>query len=122
MQSGLRCMPESSATVEDVLLAFAEQVGLRRYWAQKVRTGPSPRRGVLVRSPRRRGWRRMQLAVNELIMRGRMSEAPGLNSPVMLRELAEALQQMATGCSPGIDGLPVDFYKRFWECIGSDFH
>ncbi|KAJ8398143.1 hypothetical protein AAFF_G00429870 [Aldrovandia affinis] len=45
-----------------------------------------------------------------------------LNSPVTLWELMEALQQMATGCSPGIYGLPVDFYKRFWECIGSDFH
>jgi hypothetical protein len=28
---------------------------------------------------------------------------------------------MATGKSPGLDGLPAEFYQRFWSLLGIDF-
>ena len=35
-------------------------------------------------------------------------------------ELYNALQSLESGKTPGIDGLPVDFYKSFWATIGED--
>ncbi len=29
---------------------------------------------------------------------------------------------MASGRAPGIDGLSIDFYKCFWNILGSDLH
>ncbi len=37
-----------------------------------------------------------------------------------MEELCKALQGMELGKAPGIDGLPVDFYKSFWSEIGED--
>lgn len=35
-------------------------------------------------------------------------------------EIHKALKGAATGKSPGSDGLPVEFYSRFWHIIGED--
>ena len=35
-------------------------------------------------------------------------------------ELYAALQSMQSGKAPGIDGLPVDFYKSLWSVVGGD--
>ena len=40
-----------------------------------------------------------------------------LERPLTLQELQEALTSVENGKSPGIDGLPVDFYKSFWSTI-----
>lgn len=37
-----------------------------------------------------------------------------LEYPLTLQELQVALMSMENGKGPGIDGLPVDFYKSFW--------
>ena len=36
-------------------------------------------------------------------------------------ECKRALDAMATGKSPGLDGLPTEFYQRFWSLLGTDF-
>jgi exonuclease III len=43
-----------------------------------------------------------------------------LEQPLSLQELQGALMSTANGKAPGIDGLPVDFYKCFWSTIGVD--
>ncbi|KAK3513057.1 hypothetical protein QTP70_000946 [Hemibagrus guttatus] len=43
-----------------------------------------------------------------------------LDGELTLTELHEALQGMENGWAPGIDGLPVEFYKAFWAVIGQD--
>lgn len=47
-------------------------------------------------------------------------ENPGLEEPLELAELHAALQGMEGGKAPGIDGLPVDFSRAFWEELGED--
>ncbi|KAK3539679.1 hypothetical protein QTP70_011538 [Hemibagrus guttatus] len=43
-----------------------------------------------------------------------------LDGELTLAELQEALQGMENAQAPGIDGLPVEFYKAFWAVIGQD--
>lgn len=31
-----------------------------------------------------------------------------------------SLQSLKNGKAPGIDGLPVDFYKAYWDFLGDD--
>lgn len=45
-----------------------------------------------------------------------------LDSAVCFKGLTDAVMQMNSGRAPGIDGLPVDFYKGFWKINGRDFY
>jgi len=45
-----------------------------------------------------------------------------LDDGITFREVTAAVGQLNSGQSPGIDGLPADFYKRFWNCIGHDYY
>jgi len=44
----------------------------------------------------------------------------GISGPLSMSELQKAFQGMVSGKAPGIDGIPVDFYKSFWSPIGDD--
>ena len=48
------------------------------------------------------------------------SDRATLDADISLEDLTTALGQMASGRAPGLDGLPADFYKRFWGCLGAD--
>ena len=37
-----------------------------------------------------------------------------------LSKCSEALSHMQTNKSPGVDGFPVEFYRRFWSSLGQD--
>ena len=41
--------------------------------------------------------------------------------PLTLEEINTALKTMVNGKSPGIDGLPCEFYKLFWKSLGKHF-
>ncbi|KAK3544504.1 hypothetical protein QTP86_013297 [Hemibagrus guttatus] len=43
-----------------------------------------------------------------------------LEGPLVLEELQAALNSMAGGKAPGIDGLPAEFYKFFWQELRED--
>ena len=43
-----------------------------------------------------------------------------LYSFVTLDEYSEALRSLQPGKSPGSNGLPAEFYKRFWDVLGSE--
>ncbi|KAK3539859.1 hypothetical protein QTP70_014508, partial [Hemibagrus guttatus] len=43
-----------------------------------------------------------------------------LEGPLVQEELHAALNTMPGGKAPGIDGLPVEFYKFFWKELGED--
>ncbi|KAI3359013.1 hypothetical protein L3Q82_015397 [Scortum barcoo] len=42
------------------------------------------------------------------------------HSDLTLDELHVALMSLANGKAPGIDGIPVEFYKAFWPVVGED--
>ncbi len=44
-----------------------------------------------------------------------------LEQPITLLECEQALFSMAEGKAPGMDGIPVEFYKQFWSQIKNDF-
>ncbi|CAM4501283.1 unnamed protein product [Lepidochelys kempii] len=43
-----------------------------------------------------------------------------LELPLTLAEFSEALHRMPTNKSPGMDGLTVEFYRAFWNILGTD--
>ncbi len=43
-----------------------------------------------------------------------------LVKPFTKEELYNALSGMKCGKAPGIDGIPVEFYKAFWAVVGDD--
>lgn len=45
-----------------------------------------------------------------------------LESEITFEELSAAVLGLASGRTPGIDGLPGEFYKHFWTLIGADFY
>uniref|UniRef100_W5LVP3 Reverse transcriptase domain-containing protein n=1 Tax=Lepisosteus oculatus TaxID=7918 RepID=W5LVP3_LEPOC len=42
-----------------------------------------------------------------------------LEVPISLKELGDALLSMKLGKVPGRDGLPTEFYRRFWDVVGA---
>ena len=40
-----------------------------------------------------------------------------LDSSITIKELKDAVFQMLKGKSPGLDGIPVEFYQDYWEVI-----
>lgn len=42
-----------------------------------------------------------------------------LNANISMEELTAAVGQIVSGQAPGLDGLPTDFYKHFWRCLGA---
>lgn len=45
-------------------------------------------------------------------------DLPKLNRPITVSELKEAALGMCRGKSPGLDGIPPEFYTTFWEYLG----
>ena len=43
-----------------------------------------------------------------------------LTKQIQITEIQQALQTMENGKSPGIDGIPVEFYKEFFELLKKD--
>ena len=48
------------------------------------------------------------------------AEAHSCDGPVTENECLVALKSMKSNRSPGIDGLPYEFYERFWDVLVSD--
>jgi hypothetical protein len=43
-----------------------------------------------------------------------------MGQPISMQELTFALEGMKKGRAPGIDGIPVEFFKVFWSFLGED--
>ena len=43
-----------------------------------------------------------------------------LTKQIQITEIQQALQTMENGKSPGIDGIPVEFYKEFFDLLKKD--
>ena len=50
-----------------------------------------------------------------------VASAEDLNKPITVEEVQQALEAMRGGKSPGVDGMPVEFYKHAWvPAVGAD--
>lgn len=47
-------------------------------------------------------------------------EQQDMEGNITLQELSTAATQLTSGKAPGIDGLPIDFFKHFWNELGPD--
>lgn len=50
------------------------------------------------------------------------AQVASLESPISFDEMTAAVQQLSSGKASGVDGLPSEFYKRFWTVMGKDLH
>lgn len=48
------------------------------------------------------------------------ADKKALDSTIALQELTTAVNSLASGKSPGLDGLPAEFFKHFWILLGDD--
>ena len=48
-------------------------------------------------------------------------EKDALDSQITLQELGHALSKLNNNSAPGIDGLPIPFYKTFWNKLKQPF-
>ena len=48
------------------------------------------------------------------------SQSASLGVDLTLEELSTAVGQLSSGRAPGLDGLPAEFYKCFWDLLGED--
>ncbi len=51
-----------------------------------------------------------------------LEEKAALDCELTLEKLTVAVNRLASGRAPGIDGLSADFFKHFWSILGPDFH
>ena len=45
-----------------------------------------------------------------------------LDQEITKKELRSVTNAMAKGKAPGHDGIPIEFFQKFWPTIGQDFH
>ena len=45
-----------------------------------------------------------------------------LSEEITEAELSSAVQSMAKGKAPGHDGIPMEFFQKYWATIGGDFY
>ena len=66
----------------------------------------------------------VEFSAQEILLNG-LSQLPrDLNvtceRPLSFDEFSDAVTKMKNNKAPGLDGLPADFYKSFWDTIGHD--
>ncbi len=44
-----------------------------------------------------------------------------IDSPITFQEVMQAVKGLSSEKAPGLDGLPSEFYKYFWNVIGKDY-
>ncbi len=44
-----------------------------------------------------------------------------IDSPITFQEVTQAVKGLSSEKAPGLDGLPSEFYKYFWNVIGKDY-
>lgn len=49
------------------------------------------------------------------------SEVEACEASIQYKEVEEVVKASHSECSPGIDGISNEFYKRYWHLIGRDF-
>ena len=60
--------------------------------------------------------------ISEQIPKISQEDFERLESPISLQELGKAVKQLANQKCPGVDGLPIDWYKVFWNKIKYFLH
>ena len=44
-----------------------------------------------------------------------------MDSPITMAELTQAVSQLPSNKSPGMDGIPIEFYQNFWPILKNHF-
>ena len=44
-----------------------------------------------------------------------------MDSPISMAELTQAVSQLPSNKSPGMDGIPIEFYQNFWPLLNDHF-
>ena len=49
-------------------------------------------------------------------------DSNNLDGDILMSEMTSALKKIKNNKSPGLDGIPVEFYKMYWKNISEDLH
>ncbi len=132
MRNGCRCVTEPGVSVEEVLVMVGELVGF-----ENILSASRMNKAMVV-------FLKTEQLVNQLTESGiwikemfvpvtplaapatkvTISNVPPFisNDAITKNELSAAVSGLASGRTPGIDGLPGEFYKHFWTLIGTDLY
>ena len=54
--------------------------------------------------------------------KGTEEQSNQITKPLSKHEIKEAISQMENQKSPGVDGIPIDFYKEYYNLLEEDLH
>lgn len=99
----LKTLAETMATTSDQLLSTVREFYGELY--KQETTSPTAIRHILSN---------INTTLNE-------DDRQSCEGPLSLEELTASMRQLKTGKAPGLDGIPVEFYSSFWNCLMEDF-
>jgi hypothetical protein len=62
-----------------------------------------------------------QFFISNIQFRLNKAECRSCEGPMLQEECFKALKNMSHNKSPGLDGIPAEFYLHFWSILGEDF-
>ena len=68
-------------------------------------------------TPKKLNLRKQNILLGNITKQLGLEDREKLNAPITEEQVKIAIFQLLVGKSPGLDGIPIEFYREFWEDI-----